>query len=130
MKYFTLKEAEALIPEFEKIYQVVEEIANKAEEKAETIRRIEQGRKPDAAQLVIEKAQLQFLAGGADEWFQKIVELGALPKGLDPSLVDFPARINGKEVYLCWKRGEKKITHYHGLEGGYSGRRPLPKKKK
>ncbi|MBI4249906.1 MAG: DUF2203 family protein, partial [Elusimicrobia bacterium] len=43
-----------------------------------------------------------------------------------PALVDFPFQLEGKEVLLCWERGEKKLQYYHGFEEGYLGRKPLP----
>ncbi len=60
---------------------------------------------------------------------QKIVELGALPKGVSPALVDFPSRIDGREAYLCWKLGEKRVSHYHHVDEGFSTRKPLPKRR-
>lgn len=41
-------------------------------------------------------------------------------------LVDFPAVIDGEEVLLCWRSDEPAVTHYHGVNAGYAGRRPLP----
>ena len=41
-------------------------------------------------------------------------------------LVDFPAIIDGEEVYLCWKSDEEKIVHYHGINEGFRGRKLIP----
>jgi hypothetical protein len=41
-------------------------------------------------------------------------------------LVDFPAEIDGKTVFLCWRSDEDTLGWYHGIEDGYPGRRPLP----
>ena len=41
-------------------------------------------------------------------------------------LVDFPAQINGEEVLLCWRSDEEAVTHYHGYDDGYKGRKPIP----
>ena len=58
---------------------------------------------------------------------QRLEELGVQVKDLDRGLVDFPAlRENGEEVLLCWQVGEDEITHWHGLEEGFAGRKPLP----
>src|SRR5258708_1321963 len=46
-------------------------------------------------------------------------------KDLERGLVDFPAIIGGKEVFLCWEDGEEDIEHWHDLDAGYSGREPL-----
>jgi hypothetical protein len=56
----------------------------------------------------------------------RIHALGALVKDLDQGLVDFPARRGGEDVLLCWRLGEDEIAFWHGLEEGFSGRRPLP----
>lgn len=125
MRYFTVAEADALIPELEKIFEAISDIAAKAESKADKIRRLEADESRHLPELAIEKSQLQFLANGINEWFQKIIDLGAFPKGLDPALVDFPHRLDGREVHLCWKLGEKRIAYYHGLEEGFAGRKRL-----
>lgn len=129
MKRFTKEEAEALIPELEKIFETVAEIAARAELKALGLRKLQEAGEPDPAAAAIERAQLQFLAQGINDWLQRIVELGALPKGVEPALVDFPAVIEGREAYLCWKLGDKKLTHWHGVDEGFSGRKLLPKRK-
>ncbi len=40
--------------------------------------------------------------------------------------MDFPAVREGEPVYLCWQLGEAGVAHWHGLEEGFAGRRPLP----
>jgi hypothetical protein len=129
MKYFTREEAEALIPELERIFEAVAELSAQAEVKAISVRRRRDEGDADPAASAIERSQLQFLAQGINDWMQKIVELGALPKGVEPALVDFPGRIDGSDVYLCWRLGEKTLTFYHGMDEGFSNRRPIPKRR-
>ncbi|MBI4061048.1 MAG: DUF2203 domain-containing protein [Elusimicrobia bacterium] len=128
MRYFTTEEADALIPELEKIFETVAELTAQAELKAAALRRRRRN-DDDPAGAAIERSQLQFLASGINQQMQLIVELGALPKGVNPALVDFPARLDGREVYLCWKLGEKRVAYYHPVDGGYSTRKPLPKRR-
>lgn len=126
MKYFTVAEAEALIPELEKIYAAIGELRVRAEAKVKAVRSHEGRGNANPAELALEQGQLDFLAVRINELLDKITEMGALPKGIEPALVDFPYRLAGKEAYLCWVLGEKKITHYHGLAEGFAGRAPLP----
>ncbi len=56
----------------------------------------------------------------------RIHETGALVKDLDEGLVDFPAQREGEDVLLCWRLGEDEVGFWHGLEDGFSGRKPLP----
>ncbi len=41
-------------------------------------------------------------------------------------LVDFPALIEGREVFLCWRSDEENISWYHPVEEGYASRQPIP----
>ncbi len=129
MKLFTVAEAEALIPELERVFGAVAEIAAQAETKAASLRRRAERGESDPASAAIERSQLQFLAQGADDWLKQIGALGAVIKGVSPALVDFPHRLNGREVYLCWRLGDKTIEHYHGTDEGFSERKPLPKRR-
>jgi hypothetical protein len=52
-------------------------------------------------------------------------ERGAIVKDLDTGLIDFPARLHGQEVLLCWRLGEEQVEHWHGLEEGFAGRKRL-----
>lgn len=126
MKYFTVEEAEALLPELETIFARTMELHAKAERKAARVRELdESGENP--AEAALERGRVQFLLNRVEEQLRRVLELGAVPKGLDPALVDFPYRLGDREVYLCWQRGERTITHYHGLEDGFGGRKRLPR---
>jgi hypothetical protein len=52
-------------------------------------------------------------------------EAGIVIKDIDRGLIDFPAIIDGREVFLCWEMGEDEVAFWHDLESGYGGRRPL-----
>jgi hypothetical protein len=46
-------------------------------------------------------------------------------KDLGRGLIDFPAVIGGKEVFLCWEQDEDDIEFWHDLDTGYAGRERL-----
>jgi hypothetical protein len=52
--------------------------------------------------------------------------LGCQLKDVQKGLIDFPARLSGKDVLLCWRMDEESVGFYHDLESGYAGRRPIP----
>ncbi len=47
---------------------------------------------------------------------EKLNELGVIVKDIDEGIVDFPFELNEREVFLCWRAGEKKISHYHDFD--------------
>ena len=56
---------------------------------------------------------------------ETVAQAGIVLRDIDRGLVDFPALIDGREVYLCWELGEDEVAYWHELEGGYGGREPL-----
>jgi hypothetical protein len=57
---------------------------------------------------------------------ERLERLGVLVKDLDTGLVDFPALHKGEELLLCWQLGEDEVAHWHGVDEGFAGRKPLP----
>ena len=56
---------------------------------------------------------------------ERIHSTGCVVKDLDVGLLDFPSRIHGEAVYLCWRLGEDRIRFYHRQDEGFSGRKPI-----
>ena len=46
-------------------------------------------------------------------------------RDIESGLIDFPALVNGRQVWLCWRLGEGTIAWWHELTTGVAGRRPL-----
>jgi hypothetical protein len=55
----------------------------------------------------------------------EIEEMGAVLKDPQIGLVDFYGQVDGRAVWLCWRYGEDAVTHYHSLEEGFAGRKPI-----
>jgi hypothetical protein len=56
---------------------------------------------------------------------ETIEQSGIVLRDIDRGLVDFPAVLDGLEVYLCWELGEDDVGYWHDMEAGYGGREPL-----
>ncbi len=68
----------------------------------------------------------QTVAGRLTELTDELEAIGCELKDFETGLVDFPAVLDGREVYLCWKLGEETIGFWHEVLEGFAGRRPLP----
>ena len=55
----------------------------------------------------------------------RIEAMGITLRDIPDGLVDFPALVNGRQVWLCWQRGEADVAFWHDLDTGFAGRRPL-----
>ena len=69
------------------------------------------------------------MADDVHSFIEEIEEIGCHFKdwNFTIGLVDFPAIIDGQEVFLCWRSDEDEIRYYHGIDAGYSGRKLIPK---
>ena len=55
----------------------------------------------------------------------EIDSIGVQVKDLNIGLLDFPCEVEGQIVLLCWNLGEKSISHWHGTDEGFAGRKPI-----
>jgi len=69
--------------------------------------------------------QLEREAEAVKRAVEQLQRLGVLVKDLGRGLVDFPTLRDGEEVLLCWRVGEEEIAHWHGVDEGFAGRKPL-----
>lgn len=131
-KYFTVEEAERLIPRLEALMgRVMACHAEAAEIHAALQAAQRQVMLSGGAWLNQEfwrsrKARLAQFAGELQEKIGEVLAMGGVPKDLGMGLVDFPALLGEREVNLCWRVGELAIGFWHGLEEGYAARKPLP----
>jgi hypothetical protein len=128
-KHFTVESANRTLP---LVRSIVADIVQKFHELHDLHARLEvlQGSRRDALTAAhreeVEEVERDF-EQKQDELRVVVDELqglGVQLKGPD-GLVDFPALLDGREVYLCWKFGEPEVLFWHELEAGFKGRQHL-----
>ncbi len=136
MRYFTVEEANAFIPALQAVFGRIEKL------RLEVVRLVEElemmGDRPnltvgsvpdDLAEPV--KLRRRRIAAALGEIRQLVAELeshGLVVKKLD-GLVDFRSRRGQRPVYLCWRRGEDHVDHWHELWADTDGpRQPVDDK--
>ena len=130
-RYFTLQEAESLIPVVGECLEaainakaLVGEIDGELQDLSTRIGMLG-GMEVDPDRIARRKLERLSLVRSIEESIREIQRSGCLVKDLDTGLLDFPALLNGVEVYLCWKLGESRIEWWHSTHEGYSGRRKI-----
>jgi hypothetical protein len=128
----TLEAVNALVPRLAALMETqMSRRADIEERIARLVREI--GRVPDAIEIAdddpaevreLKREIIQRVAGYQAAW-SELEEMGAVLKDPSQGLVDFYGLVDGKRVWLCWKYGEKSVTDYHGLDEGFSGRKPI-----
>ncbi|MFC5650635.1 DUF2203 domain-containing protein [Paenibacillus solisilvae] len=132
-KLFTLSEANELLPQLREDLQTLRGLAQEMEDQYIELQKNKEKyehtpARPDASHDPFFEAEgrIEFMRLEADLLIENFNRKGVLLKMITPGLIDFPAIVEGKEVLICWKEGEERITHYHGWHDGFNGRKPLP----
>jgi hypothetical protein len=131
MKLFTLDEAQALVPVLESLLKRCIDAKQAAEAIHEELQALSRrifmsgGMYIDIARVARKRTELDAHVERAKDAVEEIDAIGVQVKDLEIGLLDFPCQVEGSVVLLCWKMGESKITHWHTVEAGFSGRQPL-----
>ena len=114
MRYFTPDQASHMLP-------LVRAIVRDILEKGNDLRSLGTEGRGVSPSFQKAMAEITSLVG-------ELEELGCSYKdiGFQTGLVDFPALINGQEIYLCWQSDEDAIVHYHRHDEGSAARRRIP----
>jgi hypothetical protein len=128
---FTLDEAQSLLPVLESLLRtaiagkkVIEEVEAELQALAHHIF-LNGGTHVDVVPVARRKAERVKAEQRAKDALAEIDSIGVQVKDLDIGLLDFPCEVEGEIILLCWKLGEKSITHWHGTQEGFAGRKPV-----
>src|SRR6187551_3342631 len=128
-RFYDIDAANAAVPELDGIMTVL------LEQRAELIRLrdevVARGGGSDGApaavagDLRLTRLRMQGLIDQMAAGVARIDAMGITLRDIEKGLVDFPALVSGRQIWLCWRLGETSVDWWHDLEAGFSGRRPL-----
>ena len=121
-KHYTRAEARSLIPTLTAWLERLEQLREETDKRETHIQTRHAGGEDLGGTLVNEL--LRRLVETQDilkEFETREIQI----KDLERGLVDFPCLQGGREIFLCWEKGEDDIEFWHELDTGYAGREPL-----
>lgn len=121
-KHYTREEAQALLPQVRKWLEKLEDARDHLLKYDKRVTALMQPGCDAGGDVVNKWARTMADFRGAMEEFER---REILIKDIDRGLLDFPAIIGGKEVFLCWEKDEDAIEFWHDLDSGYAGRERL-----
>lgn len=135
-KLFSAKEANELIPRLELLIRDLQiQAASLRNRVHELARGDERLATMDLRDVVVRYPELRPYASRMAEIASEVEDMGCFLKDIEQGLVDFPFLTDGADTdptdpegvaFLCWQFGEPSIVAWHPINGGFSGRRPLP----
>jgi hypothetical protein len=128
---FTLDEAQSLLPVLESLLRTAihsKKLMDEVEAEMQALSHrifLNGGTHVHVVPFARRKAERAKAEQRAKDALAEIDSIGVQVKDLDIGLLDFPCLVDGKIILLCWKLGEKSITHWHGTSEGFAGRKPV-----
>ena len=132
-RVFTVEQVDRLLPELESRFAALDQIRERMRASKIRIDALEMiwGEKlasrecTDHGEYLHPLEELKQLEEEFRSRMAACTDIGATVKGVEPGLVDFYGVRDGYLVYLCWKRGEERCGHWHPIDAGFAGRKPL-----
>lgn len=133
-RFFTLDQANERIPEARELLLRLRSQRAELIELRDRYHGLTSGEEPGGPAAddrgVAEQARLVRLRikGIVDQMGASVARLdgwGITLRDIQDGLIDFPALVSGRQVWLCWRLGEDDVAWWHGTDEGFSGRRPL-----
>jgi hypothetical protein len=121
-KHYTREEARALLPQVRLWLKRIAQLRKDLEKQEERLAALmEPGRDLGGENVNAWVRTMAELRQVFMEFHEREIQI----KDLERGLLDFPAIIGGKEVFLCWEQDEEDVEFWHDLDTGYTGREPL-----
>jgi hypothetical protein len=121
-RHFTAEEANRLLPQIEPVLRALREARDRLTD-AELHEALSTAAPANGGGEPGRQVGQAFLH--VREMLAELAGLGLVVRDIDRGLVDFPAIVDGREVYLCWQLDEDEVAYWHDLESGFGGRQPL-----
>jgi hypothetical protein len=128
---FTLDEAQMLLPILESLLKqaiqgkkLIEDVDAELQATAHRVF-LNGGTLLNVVHLARRKAEREKAIHRIKDALAEIDATGVQVKDLDIGLLDFPCKVEGETVLLCWKLGELAIGHWHGTKEGFVARKPI-----
>ena len=129
-RFYAIDEANAALPEVERILAA---LRDQRTELIELRDRVVAAAPDDeenppagaAEQIRLLRLGMQGLIDQMQAGVARLVEMDITLRDISTGLIDFPALVSGRPIWLCWRLGETDVAHWHPHDEGYDTRRPL-----
>lgn len=79
----------------------------------------------DASVAAVLRARIRAVVDQMEATVVRLDDWGVVLRDIGTGLVDLPALVEGRRVWLCWRLGEGEIAWWHEVTAGFDERRPL-----
>jgi hypothetical protein len=129
-RFYAIDEANAALPDVERILIA---LRDQREELIQLRDRVIDATPDDsetptagaAEQIRLLRLGMQGLIDQMQAGVARLIDMDITLRDISTGLIDFPALVSGRPIWLCWRLGEDDVAHWHAHDAGFDSRRPL-----
>ena len=121
-KHYSVEEAREMLPQIRAWFSEINALTGRIHDTDQSFApRVKAGEDLGGSQISQQFRDMARVHSILHEFQESEIQVKDLKRGL----IDFPALLDEQEIFLCWEHSENEITHWHNLESGFAGRKPL-----
>jgi hypothetical protein len=124
---YTVREARELIPQLRPLISAMQLEQARMQKEIAQLNELTPAMQQNgyAVQAAEHEKLILELGESIREKLDQFEHLGIDVKDIANGIIDFPSEREGRIVYLCWQIDEETVSHWHEVEDGFRGRKPL-----
>ena len=129
-RFYSIDEANTALPEVERILaDLRDQRAGRSQLRDRVLEATPDGDETPSAgaaeQIRLLRLGMQGLIDQMQAGVARLIEMDITLRDISTGLIDFPALVAGRPIWLCWRLGEADVATWHPHDEGYDSRRPL-----
>jgi hypothetical protein len=126
-RFYDIDAANARVAELRPLLERLRDDRDALEAANAEVRRLREvnGSRQHAEQLREREDEVRALVLRMREAVEQLEAWSVTLRDIRSGLVDFPALVNGRPVWLCWRLGEGAVAWWHEHDRGFEDRKPL-----
>jgi hypothetical protein len=129
-RFYGIDEANASLPDVEPILAALrDQRAELIELRDRAVAATPEGGEDASAEaaeaLRLIRLRMQGLIDQMQAGVARLIELDITLRDISTGLIDFPALVSGRPIWLCWRLGEPSVSFWHRHDEGFGSRRSL-----
>jgi len=126
-RFYDIDAANARISELRPVLEMLRADRDAVAEVNAELRHLREtnGSSQHAEDVAAKERRLRELVRSMEHAVAQIEAWSVTLREIGTGLVDFPALVAGRPIWLCWRLGEERIGFWHEHDRGFSDRKPL-----
>jgi hypothetical protein len=123
--FYSIDDANARIEQVRPLLETLRAQRDDVARLGERLRAAQIDEETDASVAAVLRARIRAIVDQMEATVVRLDDWGVVLRDIGTGLVDLPALVGGRPVWLCWRLGEPTLSFAHRQDQGFDQRLPL-----